>query len=86
MYIAPVDGGYGPWGPNSDCSVTCGVGMRTRTRNCDSPAPRNGGKLCEGPSIRTARCKMPSCSTTIPGLGFSFTPQSFLNGFLVAAL
>lgn len=43
----PVDGGYGPWSEWSDCSVSCGPGMRQRIRICDSPAPENDGRPCK---------------------------------------
>ncbi|XP_067929075.1 hemicentin-1-like [Watersipora subatra] len=59
--LAPIDGGYGPWSEYSRCSVSCGVGTKTRTRECNSPVPRNGGKDCEGPSTRSKRCRAPPC-------------------------
>eukprot|EP00058_Branchiostoma_floridae_P016888 XP_002602376.1 hypothetical protein BRAFLDRAFT_97997 [Branchiostoma floridae] len=41
----PVDGGWSDW-VDGECSVTCGSGTLTRTRDCDNPAPANGGTDC----------------------------------------
>ncbi|XP_059142334.1 uncharacterized protein LOC131929966 [Physella acuta] len=43
-----IHGSWGRWGEWSECSVTCGSGQRSRTRVCDSPAPRGGGEDCIG--------------------------------------
>ncbi|KAL4228860.1 hypothetical protein ACF0H5_011900 [Mactra antiquata] len=53
----PIDGDWGPWTPwSSKCSVTCGDGVLTRTRKCDSPAPKFGGKTCPGNDTKTKSC------------------------------
>ena len=50
MYIYfSVDGGWSIWGSWGTCFVTCGDGMRTRTRTCDNPPPANRGDDCPGP-------------------------------------
>ncbi|XP_056393962.1 properdin isoform X2 [Hyla sarda] len=51
-----VDGQWGSWQADSDCSVTCGVGRTRQKRLCNNPAPRNGGKDCAGPSIKQIIC------------------------------
>ncbi|CAM4601613.1 unnamed protein product [Leuciscus chuanchicus] len=54
-----ADGAYGPWAPWQPCSHDDGEGTSTclcRSRACDSPAPRCGGKNCEGPTIEVSNC------------------------------
>ena len=66
-----MDGGYGPWGSWSQCSITCGKkkGVRTRDRLCNHPAPQNGGNDCSnlGKGSETESCKPPvkTCPGTI---------------------
>ena len=57
----PVDGGWGDFGDWSECSVECGVGEMTRERECDNPAPENGGAKCEGAGTETMECQMDPC-------------------------
>ncbi|XP_063792193.1 properdin-like [Pseudophryne corroboree] len=54
--FCPVHGGWGSWQKDSECSVTCGVGRTTEKRSCDNPAPRYGGKPCDGPPNRQNIC------------------------------
>lgn len=54
--ICPVDGAWGAWGRLSECSVTCGIGLRLKTRKCDNPAPKYGGKPCEGDDQESEVC------------------------------
>ncbi|XP_067058083.1 A disintegrin and metalloproteinase with thrombospondin motifs 6-like [Acropora muricata] len=43
-----VDGNWGAWGEWSKCYPSCGGGLSERVRECNNPAPRRGGSLCEG--------------------------------------
>ncbi|KAM9843811.1 properdin-like [Aulostomus maculatus] len=52
----PVDGGLGSWSAWSACPVTCGVGVQQSVRNCDSPAPKYGGRQCSGELRKTKVC------------------------------
>ena len=59
----PVNGGYTEWSGYSECSVTCGGGVRERTRECTNPAPENNGKDCEelGPAKESEICNSEAC-------------------------
>ncbi|XP_036803122.1 properdin isoform X2 [Oncorhynchus mykiss] len=52
----PVNGNWGPWGPPSSCSVTCGVGVNEMLRQCDNPATKHGGLPCSGSNKGTQIC------------------------------
>lgn len=60
-----VNGGYGSWGEFSDCTVTCGGGVKQKERRCDSPEPAFGGQTCEeqglGASVETQLCNEAPC-------------------------
>ncbi|VDI21042.1 Hypothetical predicted protein [Mytilus galloprovincialis] len=56
----PVDGGWGLWS-NPTCSVTCGNGIQSRNRSCDSPVPSAGGETCNGSSVETSDCSSRDC-------------------------
>ncbi|XP_023932539.1 coadhesin-like [Lingula anatina] len=58
----PVNGNWSEWCEcPSKCSVTCGGGVRTRTRVCSNPAPANGGADCVGPSQLEESCNTLPC-------------------------
>lgn len=43
-----IDGSWGQWETAGSCSRTCGSGVKLLTRECNSPAPENGGRVCPG--------------------------------------
>lgn len=51
-----VDGNWGEWSAWSTCSKTCKEGKQSRTRECNSPTPKYGGKQCEGNSSEKTTC------------------------------
>ncbi|AWP14148.1 putative thrombospondin-2 [Scophthalmus maximus] len=57
----PLDGGWGPWSPWATCSATCGGGVRSRTRECNSPQPQHGGKNCYGEADDSDSCNKKDC-------------------------
>ncbi|XP_031637497.1 A disintegrin and metalloproteinase with thrombospondin motifs 9 isoform X2 [Contarinia nasturtii] len=59
--LTKVDGGWGPWNQFDQCSRTCGGGVQSSTRECNSPAPTNGGKYCIGTRIKYRSCNIHDC-------------------------
>ncbi|KAL0968043.1 hypothetical protein UPYG_G00261570 [Umbra pygmaea] len=59
--LRPVHGEWGPWGPYSICSRTCGGGTRSTSRDCNNPGPRNGGKFCVGRRMKFRSCNTDPC-------------------------
>nr|XP_018669341.1 SCO-spondin-like [Ciona intestinalis] len=49
-----------PWGPWGECNVTCGGGVKVRTRLCDNGMPGDVG--CEGLTINENTCNLASCA------------------------
>ncbi|XP_030783731.1 A disintegrin and metalloproteinase with thrombospondin motifs 6 isoform X2 [Rhinopithecus roxellana] len=56
-----IDGGWGPWSLWGECSRTCGGGVSSSLRHCDSPAPSGGGKYCLGERKRYRSCNTDPC-------------------------
>ncbi|XP_049450018.1 semaphorin-5B isoform X2 [Epinephelus fuscoguttatus] len=87
-----TNGGFGPWAPWQPCNNDDGVdGVSSclcRSRSCDSPAPRCGGRNCDGPTIEVSNCSRNGgwtpwsswgqCSTTC-GTGFELRQRSCNN-------
>uniref|UniRef100_A0A3B4TQK5 Netrin receptor UNC5 n=1 Tax=Seriola dumerili TaxID=41447 RepID=A0A3B4TQK5_SERDU len=57
--IVFVDGGWDEWSEWTVCSNQC---ERQRSRECNSPAPRHRGKMCEGNSEATENCTDGLCT------------------------
>ena len=56
-----VHGHWGEWGTWSTCSTTCGNGILTRYRSCDSPEPAHGGSDCQGNKAESTSCLTTPC-------------------------
>ena len=59
--LIAVNGQWGPFGSWSTCSQTCGGGIHTRQRSCDSPPPSNGGADCVGNATHQRNCDVNVC-------------------------
>ncbi|KFB46823.1 AGAP002268-PA-like protein [Anopheles sinensis] len=57
----PVDGGWTEWSSWTACSEPCGFGRSLRWRSCTNPAPRHGGRACEGSESEVKSCKQQEC-------------------------
>uniref|UniRef100_A0A8C9S207 Thrombospondin-1 n=1 Tax=Scleropages formosus TaxID=113540 RepID=A0A8C9S207_SCLFO len=57
----PINGNWGPWSLWSTCSVTCGGGVQSHERLCNDPAPKYGGKECQGDAKATQICNKQDC-------------------------
>ncbi|XP_056012799.1 protocadherin-9-like isoform X2 [Ostrea edulis] len=61
----PRHGEWGTWDTWNSCSVTCGGGTKTRSRECDNPSPHNGGNTCGYPGpytdTETVNCNTLDC-------------------------
>ncbi|XP_035895635.1 A disintegrin and metalloproteinase with thrombospondin motifs 9 isoform X4 [Anopheles stephensi] len=59
--LKPQNGGWSAWSSFDTCSRTCGGGVQKRTRECDSPKPKNGGKFCTGLRLEYRACNTHAC-------------------------
>uniref|UniRef100_A0A7N6AW35 ADAM metallopeptidase with thrombospondin type 1 motif, 3 n=1 Tax=Anabas testudineus TaxID=64144 RepID=A0A7N6AW35_ANATE len=55
------DGAWGSWSKYGSCSRSCGTGVRFRTRQCNNPAPSNGGQDCPGVNYEYQLCSTDDC-------------------------
>lgn len=60
----PVDGQWGEWSRYGECSRSCGGGIKKKYRECNKPAPKNGGNYCVGERIRYRSCATEECSAS----------------------
>eukprot|EP00794_Sanderia_malayensis_P004812 gene4812-5442_t len=56
-----VDGGFSGWSQWSNCDQPCDAGRKRSYRECNSPAPAFGGRLCEGAMLVYRTCNTHSC-------------------------
>lgn len=59
--LFPVNGNWSAWSDWSTCSVTCSVGVETRSRSCDNPPPQFNGHACVGNVTDTQPCNDSVC-------------------------
>ncbi|XP_020915806.1 coadhesin [Exaiptasia diaphana] len=77
----PVNGGYSVWSEFTDCSKSCGGGVKSRARTCTNPSPDDKGKDCAelGPSNETESCNNEPCPTTMPTTELPKTDDTTLS-------
>ena len=75
-FLNSVNGGWSDFGDWSDCSVDCGDGERTRERECNNPAPKNGGAMCEGDAVQIEKCSEDPCPGEFPSTWAHCTPNN----------
>ena len=71
-----VDGMWSDWSGYAGCTVTCGKGTQTRSRECNNPPPSGEGSPCPGKSEESRACEKSAC----PGKYNHNT--SILNSFI----
>jgi hypothetical protein len=49
------------WNKWNSCSVSCGGGVRIRTRSCTNPKPGIHGKSCVGDPVQQDTCNNTDC-------------------------
>uniref|UniRef100_A0AAY3ZTB5 ADAM metallopeptidase with thrombospondin type 1 motif, 14 n=1 Tax=Denticeps clupeoides TaxID=299321 RepID=A0AAY3ZTB5_9TELE len=69
------DGSWGSWSRYGSCSRTCGGGIRSRSRQCNNPAPAYGGRDCPGSAFDYQMCNTEDC----PGPFEDFKAQQCLQ-------
>ncbi|BFZ03662.1 hypothetical protein BsWGS_06701 [Bradybaena similaris] len=56
-----VNGNWGLWEEWGPCSVVCGSGLRSRTRECNNPKPNIVGEYCPGEGTESQKCEEKAC-------------------------
>ena len=86
--FADRDGGYSYWGRWSVCSVTCGGGIRSRSRPCTNPPPRGFGKNCDhlGPATETEPCNAHECGASVHHVTATWTLELMLSSLLLSSV
>ena len=67
-----VDGKWSDWSGYAGCTVTCGKGTQTRSRECNNPPPSGEGSTCPGKSEANRNCEAPSCPSKCNYITFNF--------------
>ncbi|XP_035691257.1 coadhesin-like [Branchiostoma floridae] len=74
----PQHGGWSSWSNWTSCPVTCGGGQLWRERECNDPAPANGGDDCTGNSHETANCAIADCPSMTTDMDSALTSREII--------
>ncbi|XP_033736371.1 uncharacterized protein LOC117324562 [Pecten maximus] len=77
--VCIIDGGWGGWSAYGACTKTCGTGVYSRSRACDSPLPANGGNPCGGASSEFSDCNTNACPVAAAGVYQQLCPSSWFT-------
>ena len=65
LFVIAVNGEWSLWNNWGSCTVACGIGIQTKDRKCDNPAPAHGGNYCDGSGTETIECNKDPCKGKI---------------------
>ncbi|NXG87762.1 ATS7 metalloproteinase, partial [Stercorarius parasiticus] len=61
-----IAGGWGSWSSWAACSRSCGAGVQSAERQCNTPTPKYGGRYCLGERKRFRICNVRPCPLDKP--------------------
>ena len=56
-----MDGAWSEWSSWTQCSKTCGGGIKARERSCTNPPQKGNGQSCAGEVEETGACSENPC-------------------------
>ncbi|XP_060583932.1 A disintegrin and metalloproteinase with thrombospondin motifs adt-1-like, partial [Ruditapes philippinarum] len=68
IQACPVDGVWSEWSKWGDCSVSCELGQRSRSRTCIFPDPLTTDLPCIGDDVETMACNLGTCPVSVDGV------------------